>query len=105
MIGDHSAGLSTTELPAASAGAHFQVASMKGAFQGVMITAGAGGHAQHAVGGAVGVPGARLVVAGEVGIGAKVPRSSGDHPQLQALLKHRHVEAFEPGQAGDVSHR
>ena len=30
-------------LPAASAGAHFQVASMKGAFQGVMITAGPAG--------------------------------------------------------------
>ena len=43
VIGDHSAGLRTTVLPAASAGAHFQVASMKGAFQGVTITAGPAG--------------------------------------------------------------
>ena len=38
--GDHSAGFRTTVHPAASAGAVFQVDSMKGAFQGVMITAG-----------------------------------------------------------------
>ena len=38
--GDHSAGLSTTVQPAASAGAVFQVESMKGAFQGVITTAG-----------------------------------------------------------------
>ena len=41
--GDHSAGFSTTELPAASAGAHFQVANMNGAFHGVMMTAGPAG--------------------------------------------------------------
>ena len=41
--GDHSAGLSTTVLPAASAGAHFQVESMKGAFHGVMTTVGPAG--------------------------------------------------------------
>ena len=41
--GDHSAGLSTTVLPAARAGAHFQVESMNGAFQGVMTTAGPAG--------------------------------------------------------------
>ena len=38
--GDHSAGFRTTVHPAASAGAVFQVESMNGAFQGVMITAG-----------------------------------------------------------------
>jgi hypothetical protein len=37
--GLHSAGLSTTVLPAASAGAHFHVLSMNGAFHGVMMTA------------------------------------------------------------------
>ena len=41
--GDHSAGLSTTLLPTASAGATFQVASMNGAFQGVITTAGPAG--------------------------------------------------------------
>ena len=43
LTGDHSAGLSTTVLPAARAGAHFQVESMNGAFHGVMITAGPAG--------------------------------------------------------------
>ena len=38
--GDHSAGLSTTVQPAASAGAVFQVESMNGAFHGVITTAG-----------------------------------------------------------------
>ena len=38
--GDHSAGFRTTVQPAASAGAVFQVESMKGAFQGVITTAG-----------------------------------------------------------------
>ena len=41
--GDHSAGLSTTLLPAARAGATFQVASMNGAFHGVITTAGPAG--------------------------------------------------------------
>ena len=41
--GDHSAGLWMTLLPAASAGAGFQVLSMNGAFQGVMTTAGPAG--------------------------------------------------------------
>ena len=41
--GDHSAGLRITVLPAASAGATFHVDSMKGAFHGVMITAGPAG--------------------------------------------------------------
>ena len=41
--GDHSAGLSTTVQPAASAGAVFQVESMKGAFQGVITAAGPAG--------------------------------------------------------------
>ena len=41
--GDHSAGFKTTVLPAAKAGAHFQVESMKGAFQGVMTTVGPAG--------------------------------------------------------------
>ena len=41
--GDHSAGLRTTLLPAASAGATFQVASMNGAFHGVITTAGPAG--------------------------------------------------------------
>jgi hypothetical protein len=41
--GDHSAGLRMTVLPAARAGAHFQVESMNGAFHGVMITAGPAG--------------------------------------------------------------
>ena len=41
--GDHSAGLRTTVQPAASAGAIFQVASMNGAFQGVITTAGPAG--------------------------------------------------------------
>ena len=38
--GDHSAGLSTTVQPAASAGAVFQVESISGAFHGVITTAG-----------------------------------------------------------------
>src|SRR5689334_12804209 len=38
--GDHSAGLSTTVQPAASAGAVFHVDSMNGAFHGVITTAG-----------------------------------------------------------------
>ena len=38
--GDHSAGLSTTVEPAASAGAVFHVESMNGAFHGVITTAG-----------------------------------------------------------------
>ena len=38
--GDHSAGLRITVQPAASAGAVFHVESMKGAFQGVITTAG-----------------------------------------------------------------
>ena len=41
--GDHSAGLSTTVQPAASAGAIFQVESMNGAFHGVITTAGPAG--------------------------------------------------------------
>ena len=41
--GDHSAGLSTTVQPAASAGAVFHVESMNGAFHGVMTTAGPAG--------------------------------------------------------------
>ena len=41
--GDHSAGLRITVLPAANAGATFHVDSMKGAFQGVMTTAGPAG--------------------------------------------------------------
>ena len=43
LSGDHSAGLSTTVLPAASAGAHFQVDNMNGAFHGVMTTVGPAG--------------------------------------------------------------
>ncbi len=43
LSGDHSAGLSTTVLPAASAGAHFQVESMNGAFHGVITTVGPAG--------------------------------------------------------------
>ena len=43
LSGDHSAGLSTTVLPAASAGAVFHVESMKGAFQGVITTVGPAG--------------------------------------------------------------
>jgi hypothetical protein len=41
--GDHSAGFNTTVLPAASAGAHFHVESMKGAFHGVITTVGPAG--------------------------------------------------------------
>jgi hypothetical protein len=41
--GDHSAGLRTTVQPAASAGAVFQVESMKGAFHGVITAAGPAG--------------------------------------------------------------
>ena len=41
--GDHSAGLSTTVQPAASAGAVFQVESMNGAFHGVITAAGPDG--------------------------------------------------------------
>ena len=41
--GDHSAGLSTTVQPAASAGAVFQVESMNGAFHGVITAAGPAG--------------------------------------------------------------
>ncbi len=41
--GLHSAGLSTTVLPAASAGAHFQVLSMNGAFHGVITAVGPAG--------------------------------------------------------------
>lgn len=41
--GDHSAGFRITVLPAASAGAHFHVDSMNGAFHGVMITEGPDG--------------------------------------------------------------
>ena len=41
--GDHSAGLSTTVQPAASAGAVFQVDSMNGAFHGVITAAGPAG--------------------------------------------------------------
>ena len=41
--GDHSAGLSTTVLPAARAGASFHVDSMNGAFHGVITTAGPAG--------------------------------------------------------------
>ena len=41
--GDHSAGLSTTVQPAASAGAVFHVESMNGAFHGVMTAAGPAG--------------------------------------------------------------
>ena len=43
VTGDHSAGLRITVLPAARAGAHFQVESMNGAFHGVMTTAGPAG--------------------------------------------------------------
>ena len=43
LSGDHSAGLSTTVLPAASAGAVFQVDSMNGAFHGVITTVGPAG--------------------------------------------------------------
>ena len=39
MSGDHSAGLRTIVLPAASAGAIRQVDSMSGAFQGMIIPA------------------------------------------------------------------
>ena len=41
--GDHSAGFKMTVLPAAKAGAHFQVESIKGAFHGVIMTAGPAG--------------------------------------------------------------
>ncbi len=41
--GDHSAGLSTTVQPAASAGAVFQVESMNGAFHGVITATGPAG--------------------------------------------------------------
>jgi hypothetical protein len=41
--GAHSGGFRTTVQPAASAGAHFQVESMNGAFQGVMIATGPAG--------------------------------------------------------------
>ena len=43
LSGDHSAGFKTTVLPAASAGAHFHVESMNGAFHGVMTTVGPAG--------------------------------------------------------------
>ena len=43
MIGVHSAGFSTTVLPAASAGPTFQVASISGAFHGVMSAVGPAG--------------------------------------------------------------
>ena len=43
LSGDHSAGFRITVLPAASAGAHFHVESMKGAFQGVITTVGPAG--------------------------------------------------------------
>ena len=43
LSGDHSAGFSTTGLPAASAGADFHVDSMNGAFHGVMTTVGPAG--------------------------------------------------------------
>ena len=41
--GDHSAGLRTTVLPAANAGATFHVLSMNGAFHGVITTVGPAG--------------------------------------------------------------
>jgi hypothetical protein len=43
VSGDHSAGLRTTVLPAARAGATFQVASIRGAFHGVISTDGPAG--------------------------------------------------------------
>ncbi len=43
VSGDHSAGLRITVLPAASAGATFQVASISGAFHGVISTQGPAG--------------------------------------------------------------
>lgn len=43
MSGDHSAGLRITVFPAARAGAIFQVASISGAFHGVIRTQGPAG--------------------------------------------------------------
>ena len=43
LSGLHSAGFNTTVLPAASAGAHFHVLSMNGAFHGVITTVGPAG--------------------------------------------------------------
>ena len=34
-------------------------------------------------------------------VGAKISRASGDDAQLKALLEHRHVEAFNPGDVCD----
>jgi len=34
-------------------------------------------------------------------VGAKVSRTSRDNTQLETLLKHRHVEAFNPGDVCD----
>ena len=42
-MGVHSAGFSTTVLPAANAGPTFHVASIRGAFQGVMSAVGPAG--------------------------------------------------------------
>ena len=62
--------------PAASAGAVFQVESMKGAFQGVITTAGAGRHPHYPVGGPVRAPDAFVVGGGELRVGAVVARSA-----------------------------
>ena len=100
--GDHSAGLSTTVQPAASAGAIFQVESMNGAFHGVITADRAGRHPLHAVPGSVRVPVALLVGHREVGVAAEVARPAGDHPRPQRAQQHRHVGALDRGQALDV---
>ncbi len=101
--GDHSAGLSTTVQPAASAGAVFHVESMNGAFHGVITTAGPARH-PHARGSHVPFERhvALLVGDGEVGVAAVVARTARDHPRAQRPQQHRHVRALDRGQPLDV---
>ena len=101
--GDHSAGLRITVQPAASAGAVFQVESMNGAFHGRDHDRRPGGHADHAVGGAVRRPDALLVALGQLGVAAVVAGAAQDHARLQRALEHRHVAALDDGEALDVA--
>ena len=95
VSGAHSGGLRTTVQPAASAGAVFQVESMKGAFQGVITPTGPAGHADDAVRGSVRAPRALLVALRQIRVGAEVPRSARDDAGAQRPFEHRHVEALD----------
>ena len=106
LSGDHSAGLSTTVLPAASAGAVFHVESMNGAFHGVITTVGPAGMRSTRVVGAVGgpPPRARRPRRGRRRRGSSA-RPAPMTRSAEALVEHRHVEALDDRERLDVARR